>query len=130
VCHGVPHHDRAGGALIVLRNGHGRGAGSPRVEVLPAVELPKPLAPTQALPVVPPVFLRATFETWARRAAWPQERIDRRTGHTSKEMGDRYMRAAQTLAELRMAPFPDLTQALPEPTALARQKFQSAKAGT
>jgi integrase len=58
--------------------------------------------------------LRATFETWAQRAGWPQERIDRRTGHTSEEMRQRYMRAASTIAELRMAVFPDLTSAVPE----------------
>ena len=49
------------------------------------------------------------------------ERIDRRTGHSSEDMRKRYMRAAQSLAELRMEVFPDLTGAVPELAESARR---------
>ncbi|MBI5536865.1 MAG: tyrosine-type recombinase/integrase [Deltaproteobacteria bacterium] len=58
--------------------------------------------------------LRATFVTWARRAAKSDAWISERTGHLTKEMIDRYTRAAQTLADLGYDPFPDLTNAIPE----------------
>jgi hypothetical protein len=41
---------------MALRTGHGKGAGVPRVEVLPADELPRPVAPPLAAPSVPLVF--------------------------------------------------------------------------
>lgn len=58
--------------------------------------------------------LRATFCTWAARAGkgmgWTQDR----TGHVDAKMVARYTRAARTLEDLRMVPFPDLTSAIPE----------------
>ena len=73
---------------------------------------------------------RATFEVWARRAGWSQDRIDRRTGHASAEMANRYMRAARTLDELRFEVFPDLTAALPELALLATSLAKLPRAGT
>ncbi len=58
--------------------------------------------------------LRATFETWARRAGWDQRDIDARTGHASKAMAERYDRGARSLAELQEVPFPNLALAMPE----------------
>jgi len=67
--------------------------------------------------------LRATFETWARRAGWTQERIDRRTCHGSRAMGDRYTRAAGTLEELKEVPFPNLALAIPETRAVLEARL-------
>jgi integrase len=58
--------------------------------------------------------LRATFVTWARRAQMSDAWISERTGHQSDEMIARYTRAAQTLADLRYVPFPDISGAIPE----------------
>ena len=58
--------------------------------------------------------LRATFTTWARRAQRPDAWIAERTGHQTQEMIDRYARAAQTLADLRYEPFPEISGAIPE----------------
>jgi integrase len=58
--------------------------------------------------------LRATFVTWAKRVGNTDGWISDRTGHLTQEMIDRYTRAARTLADLRMDPFPDLTEAIPE----------------
>jgi integrase len=58
--------------------------------------------------------LRATFVTWAKRVGNTDGWIADRTGHLTQEMIDRYTRAARTLADLRMDPFPDLTEAIPE----------------
>lgn len=58
--------------------------------------------------------LRATFVTWAKRDGKGDGWIGDRTGHLTQEMIDRYTRAARTLADLRMDPFPDLTDAIPE----------------
>lgn len=69
--------------------------------------------------------LRATFETWARRAGWTQERIDRRTCHGSRAMGDRYDRAASTLAELQEVPFPNLAMATPETRAVLEARLHT-----
>jgi hypothetical protein len=62
--------------------------------------------------------LRATFETWARRAGWDQRDIDARTGHGSKAMAERYDRGAGSLAELQEVPFPNLANAIPETRAI------------
>jgi integrase len=58
--------------------------------------------------------LRATFVTWAKRAGKGDGWISDRTGHVTPAMIDRYSRAARTLADLRIEPFPDLTSAIPE----------------
>jgi integrase len=58
--------------------------------------------------------LRATFVTWAKRQGRSDGWISDRTGHTTKEMLDRYDRAARTLEELRYVPFPDISEAIPE----------------
>jgi integrase len=58
---------------------------------------------------------RATFCTWARRAGKSDTWITERTGHTPmSDMVKRYTRMAQTLADLRYEPFPDVTMAIPE----------------
>ncbi|APR86217.1 Integrase [Minicystis rosea] len=62
--------------------------------------------------------LRSTFTTWARRAGWTDGQISDRTGHLSPEMIDRYTRAARTLEDLRIEPFPELTGTVPELAAL------------
>jgi hypothetical protein len=66
--------------------------------------------------------LRATFETWARRAGWDQRDIDARTGHGSPEMAARYDRGARSLAELREEPFPNLAAAMPEVRAVLENR--------
>lgn len=58
--------------------------------------------------------LRATFATWAKRAGWSDGQITDRTGHLSQAMLERYMRAARTLADLEIEPFPSLVGAIPE----------------
>ena len=66
--------------------------------------------------------LRATFETWARRAGWDQRDIDARTGHGSPEMAARYDRGARSLAELQEVPFPNLAHAIPEVRAVHQNR--------
>ena len=66
--------------------------------------------------------LRATFETWARRAGWDQRDIDARTGHGSPAMAARYDRGARSLAELREEPFPNLAYAMPEVRAVLENR--------
>jgi hypothetical protein len=58
--------------------------------------------------------LRATFVTWAKRAGKGDGWISDRTGHLTPEMIDRYSRAARTLADLKMEPFPELKGTIPE----------------
>ncbi|WP_437894278.1 tyrosine-type recombinase/integrase [Sorangium sp. So ce124] len=58
--------------------------------------------------------LRATGVTWAKRAGRGDGWIADRTGHLTPEMLDRYTRAARTLEDLRIEPFPDLTGTIPE----------------
>lgn len=58
--------------------------------------------------------LRATFVTWAKRAGHGDGWISDRTGHLSAQMIDRYNRAARTLADLKIDPFPSLVGAIPE----------------
>ena len=58
--------------------------------------------------------LRSTFVTWAKRAGKGDGWISDRTGHHSPTMLARYTRAARTLADLAIEPFPDLTNALPD----------------
>ncbi|WP_438015016.1 tyrosine-type recombinase/integrase [Sorangium sp. So ce315] len=58
--------------------------------------------------------LRATGVTWAKRAGKGDGWIADRTGHLTPEMLDRYTRAARTLEDLRIEPFPDLTGTIPE----------------
>ncbi len=67
---------------------------------------------------------RATFTTWARRAECSDAWIEERTGHQSKEMMDRYTRAAQTFADLRYEPFPEISGAVPELVPLAQRLAQ------
>jgi hypothetical protein len=57
---------------------------------------------------------RSTFVTWAKRDGRGQGWIVDRTGHLDDDMVARYTRAARTLADLRIVPFPDLTSAIPE----------------
>jgi integrase len=58
--------------------------------------------------------LRATFVTWAKRAGKGDGFIADRTGHMTAEMISRYTRAARTLADLRIEPFPELEGTIPE----------------
>ncbi len=58
--------------------------------------------------------LRATFVTWAKRDGKGDGCISDRTGHLTPEMIERYSRAARTLADLKINPFPDLTGEIPE----------------
>ncbi len=58
--------------------------------------------------------LRATFVTWAKRDGKGDGWISDRTGHLTPEMIERYSRAARTLADLKIEPFPDLTGKIPE----------------
>jgi integrase len=58
--------------------------------------------------------LRATFNTWAKRAGKSDGWISDRTGHLTPEMIQRYTRAARTLEDLRIEPFPELTGTIPE----------------
>ena len=69
--------------------------------------------------------LRATFETWARRAGWDQRDIDARTGHGSKAMAERYDRGAGSLAELQEIPFPNLAAAIPETRAVLAARLHT-----
>jgi len=64
--------------------------------------------------------LRATFVTWAKRAGKGDGWIADRTGHITKEVMDRYNRAARNLADLRLdpGPFPDISLAIPELAAI------------
>ncbi len=57
---------------------------------------------------------RATFVTWAKRAGRSDGWIADRTGHLTPAMLARYARAARTLADLRIDPFPPLDGAIPE----------------
>jgi integrase len=57
---------------------------------------------------------RATFVTWAKRAGKSDGWIADRTGHLTPEMIQRYTRAARTLEDLRIEPFPELTGTIPE----------------
>ena len=58
--------------------------------------------------------LRATFTTWAKRAGKGDGWIQDRTGHQAPAMVQRYTRAARTLEDLKIDPFPDLTGTIPE----------------
>lgn len=58
--------------------------------------------------------LRATFATWAKRAGWTEGQITDYTGHLAPATLERYLRAARTLADLRIEPFPPLAAAIPE----------------
>ncbi len=58
--------------------------------------------------------MRATFVTWAKRAGKSDGYISDRTGHLTPEMLQRYTRAARTLEDLRIEPFPELTGTIPE----------------
>jgi integrase len=69
--------------------------------------------------------LRATFETWARRAGWDQRDIDARTGHASAAMAERYDRGAGSLAELQEVPFPNLAMAMPETRAILEARLHT-----
>jgi integrase len=84
-------------------------AGVTRAVLFPEVDA-KPVAgkATAAQNVEPLRFhdLRATFVTWAKRAGKGDGWISDRTGHLTPEMIDRYSRAARTLADLKMEPFP------------------------
>jgi len=58
--------------------------------------------------------LRGTFVTWAKRAGKGDGWIADRTGHLTPEMITRYTRAARTLSDLQIEPFPSLIGAIPE----------------
>lgn len=58
--------------------------------------------------------LRATFVTWALRQGRGKFWVQDRTGHLTEEQMTRYQRAARTLADLKILPFPDITSAIPE----------------
>jgi integrase len=64
--------------------------------------------------------LRATFVTWAKRAGKSDGWITDRTGHITKEIMDRYVRAARSLEDLQLnpGPFPDISLAIPELAAM------------
>src|SRR6185436_19414385 len=55
---------------------------------------------------------RATFVTWAKRAGKSDGWIADRTGHLTSSMIERYTRAARTLEDLKIEPFPELAEAL------------------
>ncbi len=57
---------------------------------------------------------RATFATWAKRAGKGDGWITDRTGHVTAKMLARYSRAARTLEDLRIVPFPSLVGSIPE----------------
>lgn len=71
---------------------------------------------TKSEQIVPLRFhdLRATFVTWARRAGKGDGWISDRTGHITKKIMERYNRAARSLADLKIDPFPDIAEAIPE----------------
>lgn len=58
--------------------------------------------------------LRATFVTWAKRAGKGDGWITDRTGHLTPALLKRYARAARTLEDLKLQPFPDISAAVPE----------------
>ncbi|WP_437600292.1 tyrosine-type recombinase/integrase [Sorangium sp. So ce590] len=58
--------------------------------------------------------LRATFVTWAKRAGKGDGWIADRSGHLDRAQLERYARAARTLADIKIVPFPDITSAIPE----------------
>jgi integrase len=58
--------------------------------------------------------LRATFVTWAKRAGKGDGWVSDRTGHLTGAMLRRYDRAARTLADLNISPFPDVTGRFPD----------------
>lgn len=58
--------------------------------------------------------LRSTFVTWAKRAGLSDHFITSRTGHLTKEMVERYTKLATSLSAARFAPFPDVSNAIPE----------------
>src|SRR5262249_22499515 len=70
--------------------------------------------------------LRATFATWAKRAGWTEGQITDRTGHLAPSTLDRYLRAARTLEDLRIEPFPSLAEAIPELAAPAEKASEKA----
>ena len=57
---------------------------------------------------------RTTFVTWAKRDGKGDDWISDRTGHLTPEMIERYSRAARTLADLKIEPFPELTEKIAE----------------
>jgi integrase len=91
-----------------------RAAGVTRPELFPPEE--KGSTDPRAANVEPLRFhdLRATFTTWAKRAGKGDGWISDRIGHLTPEMIQRYNRAARTLEDLRIEPFPDLTGTIPE----------------
>ena len=58
--------------------------------------------------------LRATFTTWALRQGRGKFWIQDRTGHITDSQLERYARQARTLADLKLDPFPDISDAIPE----------------
>jgi len=58
--------------------------------------------------------LRATFVTWAHRVGKGEGWISDRTGHISKAVMVRYIRAARNIGDLEIEPFPDISKAIPE----------------
>jgi integrase len=58
--------------------------------------------------------LRATFITWARREGRGWGWISDRSGHVTPSQMERYNRAARTLTDLQIVPFPTLEGVIPE----------------
>jgi integrase len=88
-----------------------RVAGVTREELFPPAK-----ASTRTTNIEPLRFhdMRGTFVTWAKRAGKGDGWIADRTGHLTPEMIQRYTRAARTLEDLRIQPFPELTGTIPE----------------
>ncbi len=63
--------------------------------------------------------MRATLVTWGKRAGKSDGWIADRTGHMTPEMIERYTRAARTLEDLKIEPFPELEGTIPEFASLA-----------
>src|SRR5262249_46078104 len=73
--------------------------------------------------------MRGTFVTWAKRAGRGDGWISDRPGHLTPEMIQRYTRAARTLEDLRIDPFPELTGTIPELVEVLAQKGEGTPNG-
>jgi integrase len=110
--------------IRVSRNGEAealradlRAAGVTRAALFPDDATEEPSAKSAGPRNMEPLRfhdLRATFVTWAKRDGKGDGWISDRTGHLTPEMISRYSRAARTLEDLKILPFPDLTGSIPE----------------
>jgi integrase len=73
--------------------------------------------------------LRATFVTWAKRQGRGDGWITDRTGYLSPSMIEQYNRAARTLADLRIEPFPELARSIPELLESSRETSRNRSGG-